>query len=187
MHPPSLRARALRTGLLALALTAFVAPTADAQDLIRSWTGDVKLEDGTTARWTTTLTYDAASGEYLRTITDASGATIKQETTRQAIYGPSDEEVEQAKALILADDELGALYQRASNPVLSGGFTLLREEGHACGPGSRCLMFDLYDVDGRNAERIRFVVVDLGTRALVSRDFDPDRDSNATRFNSDRR
>ncbi len=182
----------LRGSLCALAFLALIAaaPTAAAQDApytIRSWTTDVKLGDGTTAQRTTTLTYDAASKRYLHTVTDASGSVVEQTETASALFGPSAEEVEQARALILADAELRALYERAPNPTLSGGFVLAREEGHACGPGSRCLMFDLYDVDGRSAERIRFVVVDLGTRALVSRDFDPDRDSNATRFNRDRR
>ncbi len=185
MHPPHL----LRGGLLALALTALVsvAPTAEAQYVIRSSTADVKLDDGTAARWTTTITYDAASGEYVRTVTDASGTLIKQEVTEQALYGPSDAEVEQAKALILGDAELRALYDRADNPTLAGGFVLAREAGHACGPGSRCLMFDMYDVDGRSAERIRFVVVDVGTNQIVSRDFDPARNGNETRFNRDRR
>lgn len=185
MHPPYF----LRVGLCAIALIALVAvaPAADAQDVIRSWTGDVKLDDGTTAQWTTTIVYDAANGQYVRTITDASGSVVKQATIDSAIFGPSEAEVERARALILGDTELRTLYDQADNPVISGGFVLARERGHACGPGSRCLMFDMYDVDGRSGERIRYVVVDLGTNSLVSRDFNPDTDSNETRFNRDRR
>ncbi len=188
MHPPL----SLRVGLCALALIALVAvaPAADAQDAqrtIQSWTGDVKLDDGTTARWTTEVVYDAENKQFVRTVTDASGAIVEQETMKSGLFGPSDEEIEVARAMILGDEELGALYDQAKNPTLSGGFALVREEGHACEPGSRCLMFDMYDVSGRSAERIRFIVVDLGTNTIVSRDFDPDRNSNETRFNRDRR
>ncbi|MEM1041951.1 MAG: hypothetical protein AAGI91_04915 [Bacteroidota bacterium] len=179
----------LRGGLCVLALLALAAgaPDAAAQETVRSWTSDVKLDNGATAAWTTTIVYDASSGLYTRTITDASGAVVKQTTTDTAVVAPSDEEIARARALILGDAELGALYDRADNPTLSGGFVLVREKGHACAPGSRCLMFDMYDVEGRSAERIRFIVVDLGTDTIVSRDFDPARDSNETRFNRDRR
>lgn len=191
MHPPLL----LRRGLLALTLVAafaVAAPLADAQDaqrVIRSWVDDVKLDDGTTARWTIAITYDAASGEYARTVTDASGALIERTTLPPGIVAPSEEEIERAKAIILADPELRALYDQAGSPEISGGFVLLREEGHPCGPGSRCLQFDLFDVDhqARRVERIRYVVVDLRTGALVSRNFDPSANGNETRFNRDRR
>ncbi|MDX1421442.1 MAG: hypothetical protein R3181_15865 [Rubricoccaceae bacterium] len=189
MHPLLCR------GLLALALVAAAAvavPAADAQDAertIRSWVDDVKLDDGTTARWTITHSYDAASGLYFRTVTDASGALVERTEMGPSLISPNEEEIERARALILGDAELGALYEQAQAPTLSGGFVLLREEGHPCGPGSRCLQFDMFDVDhqARDVERIRYVVVDLRTDTIVSRDFDPSANANETRFNRDRR
>ncbi|HLT48509.1 MAG TPA: hypothetical protein VK002_14845 [Rubricoccaceae bacterium] len=191
MHPP-LR---FRGGLLALALVAALAasaPAVDAQDaqrVVRSWVDDVKLDDGTTARWTVTLTYDAATGQYARTVTDASGALVERTVLPPSLMAPNAEELERAKAIILADPELRALYDQASEPTISGGFVLLREEGHPCGPGSRCLQFDVYDVDhaARRVDRIRYVVVDLRTGTLVSRNFDPSANGNETRFNRDGR
>jgi hypothetical protein len=191
MHPPLLR----RGGLLALVLCSAVlvtAPAADAQDdarVIRSWVDDVKLDDGTTARWTVTLSYDAATGQYTRVVTDASGVVVEREVSDVSIAAPNDDEIARARALILADPELRALHDQAPNPTISGGFVLLREEGHPCGPGSRCLQFDIYNTDhqARRVDRIRYVVVDLRTNTIVSRNFDPSRNGNETRFNSDRR
>jgi hypothetical protein len=106
-----------------------------------------------------------------------------------SLIAPSPDELARARAIILADPELRALHDGASNPTLEGGFVLLREAGHACGPGSRCLQFDLYDVDyaARRVTRLRYVVVDLRSGALISRDFDPSANGNETRFNRDRR
>jgi hypothetical protein len=186
----------LRRGLFALALFAVAfavsAPAADAQAdvrVIRSWDEDAKLDDGTTARWTVAVTYDAASGLYARTVTDASGTVLERTVMETSIVSPNEDEIAQARALILADPELRALYEQATNPTLSGGFVLQREEGHPCGPGSRCLQFDMYNVDdaARRVDRIRYVVVNLRDNTIVSRNFDADRNSNQTRFNEDRR
>jgi hypothetical protein len=194
MHPPLL----FRRGLLALALVLLAAAAAApagaqgaaaAERTIRSWVDDVKLDDGTTARWTFAVTYDAATGQYARTARDASGAVVLREALPASLISPNEEEVETARQIILDDPELAALYEGARAPQLSGGFVLLREEGHPCGPGSRCLQFDLYDVDhaARRVTRLRYVVVDLRTGTLVSRDFDPSANGNETRFNRDGR
>lgn len=191
MQPPLLFRCGLHALVLAAAL-AVAAPAAQAQDaqrVIRSWTDDVKLDDGTTARWTTTLAYDAGSGQYTRTVTDASGALVERTVMDNPLLSPNEEEIERAKAIILADPELRALYDQAPNPELSGGFALVREEGHPCGPGSRCLQFDMFNVDhaARRVDRIRYVVVDLRSGTIVSRNFDPSTNGNETRFNRDRR
>jgi hypothetical protein len=156
---------------------------------IRTWVDHVKLDGGVLATWTYTVTYDLAEGLYAVTARDASGAVVSHQTSAYPLAAPSTAEVERARAIILADPELRAVYDAAPNPQLEGGFVLLREPGHPCGPGARCLQFDLYDVDhaARRVERLRFVVVDLRTGALVSRDFDPAVEGNETRFNRDRR
>ena len=165
-------------------------PSANAQNatgerVIRSWTMDVKLDDGSRALWTFTVTYDADAGEYIRTTTDESGALIERTIQTTSLVRPTPEEIEMARAVIFADPELSELYERADTPVLSGGFVLQREAGHPCGPGSRCLQFDMVDVDkaARRVNRIRYVVVDVRDGTLVSNDFNPSTDGNATRFN----
>ena len=185
--PSSLSLR--RTLLPALLAAALAAPTAFAQQasgdqVIRSWIDEVKLDDGSVTTWTVTLTYNATTGEYARTAVDASGAVVDRLVTPYPIAAPNEAEIERARALILADPELRALYEAATNPVLSGGFVLSREDGHPCGPGSRCLQFDLYDVNdaAREVNRIRFVIVDARDFSVVDADFDP-RHGNATRFN----
>ena len=190
MHPPLLL-RGLSALVIAAALFA-AAPAADAQDgerVIRSWVDEVKLDDGSTAQWTIALSYDAVSGQYARTVTDASGALVERTVLPPSLMSPNADEIARARALIFDDAELSALYEAAAEPTLSGGFVLLREEGHPCGPGSRCLQVDMYNVDhaARSVERIRYVVVDLRTNTIVSRDFDPSANGNATRFNESRR
>jgi hypothetical protein len=193
MHPPLLSSRGL-TALALVLLAAAAAAPAGAQETtsertIRSWVDDVKLDGGATARWTFAITYDAATGQYARTARDASGAVVLHEALPSSLVAPNEEEIEAARQIILGDPELAALYEQAAEPVLSGGFVLLREEGHPCGPGSRCLQFDMYEVDhaARRVSRLRYVVVDLRTGTLVSRDFDPSANGNETRFNRDGR
>lgn len=175
----------LLTALLVGALPAAVAQNATGERVLRSWTDDVKLDDGSRANWTFTVTFDAETGEYARTITDESGALIERTTQTTSLARPTDDEIEMARAIIFADPDLSDLYERADNPELSGGFILQREAGHACGPGSRCLQFDMFDVDtaARRVDRIRYVIVDVRTGTLVSNDFNPSTDGNATRFN----
>ncbi len=183
----------MRHSLFSLLLSALLLgtlPAANAQNatgerVLRSWTTDVKLDDGSRANWTFTVTYDADAGEYIRTIIDESGGLIERRVTNLAMMGPTPEELDVARAIILADPELSVLYEQADNPELTGGFALVREEGHPCGPGSRCLQFDMFDVDttARRVNRIRYVVVNMRDGTLVSKDFDPSADGNATRFN----
>ena len=175
----------LLPALLLGALPAASAQNATGERVLRSWIDDVKLDDGSRALWTFTVTYDADAGKYIRTITDENDGLVERRVTELAMMGPTPEEIETARAVIFADPELSELYERAQNPELSGGFALVREEGHPCGPGSRCLQFDMFDVDSatRRVNRIRYVVVNMRYGTLVSRDFDPSADGNATRFN----
>ncbi len=161
------------------------AQNAAGERVIRSWIDTVKLENGSRAEWTFAVSYDADAGEYAKTITDESGVLVRRSVETTSLIGPNDEEIETARAIIFADAELKSLFEHAANPALEGGFILQREEGHPCGPGSRCLQFDMFDVDvaARQVNRIRYVVVNLRDHSLVSRDFNPSTDGNATRFN----
>ena len=178
----------LSIAILALALVAV--PLASAQNatgerVLRSWVDDVKLDDGTETQWTFSVTYNTETGEYAETITDHDGTQIERTVGNMSMMRPTSEEIEMARAIIFADPELSELFERADNPELEGGFVLQREEGHPCGPGSRCLQFDMFDVDvsARQVNRIRYVVVNMRNNTIISKDFNPSIDGNATRFN----
>jgi hypothetical protein len=172
---------------LALALGIIAAPGAFAQNaanvhVLRDYVDEVKLPDGTAAQWRFVVTYDPVSGETVRTVTDESGREVERTATTQTLARPSEEEMDRAEALVRADPEVAALIAAARQPVVHGGFVLLREDG-PCGPGSRCLQFDVADVHEaeRRVERLRYVVVDLRNDSIVSNDFDPATDGNVSR------
>jgi hypothetical protein len=175
--------------LLALALaTIGLAPGAFAQNaanatILRDYVDEVKLDDGSTAQWRVVVAYDPASGETIRTVTDESGRVIERTTAIGTLARPSEDEVARGEALVRADPEVAELIAAARNPVVQGGFILVREAGHPCAPGSRCLQYDVADVDeaARRVERLRYVVVDLRTDRVVSNDFDPATQGNVRR------
>ena len=180
---PRLLAGALAAVLAAAGLTA---PGAAAQNaatvrVLQDLIDEVKLADGSTARWRIVTTYDPASGETVRTVTDEAGRLVERTTRVGTLAAPTPVEVAEAEALVRADAEVAALIAGAEQPVVQGGFVLLREEGHVCGPGSRCLQFDVVNVDeaARRVERLRYVVVDLRAGRIVSNDFDPAAEGNS--------
>ncbi len=150
--------------------------------VLHSAVTDVKGPDGP-AMYRYTTTYDPARGEYVRTVEDeASGAVIKREVLKSIMRGPTPEEAEIAQQLIATDAELAGLIGAAQHPVeIVGGFPLVREaEAGFCGPGSRCMQFDILEmVPGqRAARRVRYVVVDMRDGRIVARDLDPATQSN---------
>jgi hypothetical protein len=178
---------------LTLALIALViaigsaAPAALAQNaanvtVVRDYIDEVKLDDGTTAQWRVVIVYDPASGETIRTVTDETGRTIERTASIGTLLRPSEEEVARGEAMVRADPEVAALIASAQNPVVQGGFILVREDG-PCAPGSRCLQYDVAEVleAERRVERLRYVVVDLRTDRVVSNDFDPATQGNVRR------
>lgn len=188
---PSTAVYSLALGLLiALAGTASAQETAQVdartQRVLGDRTEEVKTNDGRQAQRRSRLVYDPVAGEYVRTVFDARGQELDREVHRTLMIGPSPAEAEHAETLIRSDAELAALIGRAEHPVtVSGGFPLIREDGHTCGLGSRCLMYDVFEVIPASskgarprARRIRFVVVDLRRVELFSRDFDPAVDGN---------
>ena len=168
--------------VLAAVLLACSAGAVQAQDALRvlySATDEVKLPDGSTARWQFSTTYDPSSGEYVRTVTDHHGQTVERTVTTTGLFGPTADEVSRAERLIHTDPEMAALIAAGDNAQVSGGFILNREPGHACGPTSRCLQFDVFSVPtGQRPERIRYVIVDARTWQIVDRDFDPRTEGN---------
>lgn len=182
--------RAVPLVLLVLFVTtpALRAQSIVGEQVLRTWLDEVKLDDGSMTMWTFTITYDAEAGLYTRTVTDQTGALIEQVESPWSMASPTAEEIERARTILLDDAELQGVYGSASNPSLTGGFELVREEGHPCGPGSRCLQFDLLNKDLQGQmSRLRYVVVNLQDGRIVSRDMNPSLEGNLTRFNSDSR
>lgn len=144
-------------------------------------TDTVKDDDGTRVTLRTTLVYDPAAGEYVQTVTEADGRLRSRDVRTVALVAPTPAEHAAAQALVAAHPEIAPLLAAAEHPVsIEGGFALVREAGHACGPGSRCVQYDVYEtVPGEAfARRLRYVVVDLRAGTLVSADFDVAREGN---------
>ena len=159
------------------AAAAQAAVSATAPRVLAEGVDTLKGDDGERVTLRSTMVYDPVAGEYVREVSDAeTGAFVSRTVLRAPMIRPTPEEDAAAKALITADAEVAALI--AASPyevVIDGGFPLVREAGHGCGPGSRCLQYDVYELGpGRlGAERLRYVVVDLRAVALFSNDFDP--------------
>ena len=174
-----------------LFLAAFLGVSASAQDapalaldaprVLHDATTELKGPDGTPTVYRFTTPFAPATGEYLRTVRDASGSVVREKALTATLVAPTLEEDAYARAAIEADPEIAALIAEAEYPVkVTGGFVLSREEGHACGPRTRCLQYDVLETlpDRKTARRVRYVVIDLRTGEIVSRNFDPDAEGN---------
>lgn len=140
----------------------------------------VKTDDGRYARLTTTLRFDPLAGEYVQSVVDASGRVLSRDVRRASVAGPTAGEAAESEALIVGHPEIAALLDAAEHPVrIEGGFPLVHEDG-PCGPGSRCLSYDVIEVapGDRPPRRLRYVVVDLRTLRVADADADPVDDGN---------
>ncbi|HYE95188.1 MAG TPA: hypothetical protein VD962_03195 [Rubricoccaceae bacterium] len=156
----------------------FLAPGAGAQGarpaerVLRTWVDPVKLGDGRTVNWHHTVTYDAVTGETIRTTRLDDGTVVTRVPVRP--IRPTLEEIAEARALILAHPEIAALTAPVPSPLVEGGFVILRNDGGPCGEGSRCLQFEVANpaYTGRDA-LIRYVLVDLRAGRVLDADFQP--------------
>ena len=155
-------------GALAL-VTALPTSAQSADRVVHQYTDAVKTDAGVQTRQVE-IVVDRETGGSFEVVRDASGEVLLRRPLQPT--SPSEAEVDEARAIIAADAELSAL-MRARPAHIDGGYILVEAEGAACGPGSRCLHMDLLN-DQNRRERIRFVVVDLVSRSVVYRDFDPD-------------
>ena len=138
----------------------------------------VKTNDGAYAQVETTVTYDPVAGEYVRE-SRADGVTLSRVVRATSVAGPTPAEAAASRRLIETHPEIAALIGAASGAVtIDGGFPLVREAGHACGPGGRCASYDVFQSTPDGRERIRYVVVDLRAGRVLDADADPDADSN---------
>ena len=160
--------------LLAVVALHAAAPDAVAQEpsarVLSTWDDPVKLADGTETVYRYEVTYDYETGVALRRAYDASGTLVE---TREVAPppAPTPEEIEEARAIILADAALGGLAAR-SNATVEGGFILFSNQYPACAAPARCLQFDI--MPPSKLESLQFVVVDLRTRTIIERDLFPD-------------
>lgn len=174
----------LAAALLAVPALAQDAPSliSDSPRILHDAQTEVKGPDGAPAVYRFTTVYDPVAGQYIDTVTDVATNEVLRRVVRESdLVAPTKEEDAFSRALIAEDPEIAALIAEAVYPVkVTGGFVLSREEGHPCGPGSRCLQYDVLETmpDRRTARRIRYVVVDLRTGTFVSRDFDPSQEGN---------
>lgn len=167
-------------GLLALspALAQEVRLSATAPRVLFAVTDSVKGDDGRYARLTTVLRYHPEAGEYVHTVEDAAGRVLARHVRPTTLAGPTAEEAAAAEALVAGHTEVARLVAAAAHPVvIEGGFPLVREAG-PCGPGSRCLTYDVVEVAPAAPRRLRYVVVDLRTVRVADADADPVADGN---------
>ena len=176
--------------LLAVALLAVLtSPSGGAQALrvnasaprvLYAVTDSVKTDDGRRARITRTVTYDPVAGTYTDETVDAAGATLSRAVRSTSVAAPTEAEMEAARQLVARHPEVAPLIAEADGEVhVEGGFPLVREAGHPCGPGGRCVTVDVFEVaPGTAPRRIRYAVVDLRALRVLDADADADADSN---------
>lgn len=182
---PRFRPLAAALAVLAAPVAGAQAPrlAADAPRVLFSVTDSVKTDDGRRARVTRTVTYDPVAGEYRDETVEAGGRVLARSVRRTSLAGPTPLEAAAARALVEAHPEVAAAIAAAEGDVtVEGGFPLVREPGHPCGPGGRCVLVDVYATPpgepGAPGERLRHVVVDLRALRVLEADADPQADGN---------
>ncbi len=181
MSPARLAAGALAllTAPLAAQPSAVARLAPEAPRVLFASLDSVKTDDGRHALVRTVLRYDPAAGTYTHRIEDAEGQTLAERVTTTTLAAPTVAEEAAAQALIAAHPDLRRRVGSAEYPVeVRGGFPLVREAGAACGPGSRCLSYDVIEQTPGGPRRLRYVVVDLRDPRVVSADADPVADGN---------
>ena len=179
MTAPRLTLVALAAALLAPASPAQDARLAAAPRVLFAASDSVKGDDGVYRRLQTVVTYDPAAGAYVHEVRDAAGRVVSRTERAVSVAGPTAAEAEAARAQIAAHPEIARLTSAARGAVtIDGGFPLVREAGHPCGPGGRCATYDVFETTGDGRRRLRYVVVDLRTGRVLDADADAQRDSN---------
>lgn len=153
---------------------------ASAPRVLYAVTDSVKTDDGRRARVTRTVTYDPVAGTYTDLTVDADGATLRRSVHATSVAAPTEAELAAARQLVAQHPEVAPLIAEAGGAVhVEGGFPLVREPGHACGPGGRCVTVDVFEVTPEGPpRRLRYTVVDLRALRVLDADADSDADSN---------
>ena len=136
------------------------APAFEGLHLIRSWTDDVKLDGGAEEARRIELLFDYATGRTLERVYGPAGALLSERALDKPVPASLAEKAA-AEALVLADAEVAAL--RAQGAEVDGGFLYAPETG-PCGPGGRCLQFDVMSADRKTS--VRYAIVNLRAGAV---------------------
>lgn len=175
--------------LTAVLAVLFVVPVAGAQPLrlsassprvLFSVSDSVKTDRGVRERVTRTVTYDPVAGTTTDRTTGTDGHVFRESVRMSSVIAPTPDEAEAARMLTASHSDIAPLIAGARGTVrVEGGFPLVREDGHPCGPGGRCVLMDVFETTpGRPAERLRYVIVDLRTLRVLDADADPEADTN---------
>jgi len=140
------------------------------------WTDAVKTDHGKEARryhavydWDTGLTHEYAYA--------LDGRLVSERSYRGAPPA-SPAEVDEAKAIVLADPEVAAILRRQPEVSLQGGFSIEQTAAEGpCTERTRCVQMLLFD--GNNV--VRHMLVDLRTSSILERDYIPPRNRGAAR------
>lgn len=153
---------------------------ADAPRVLYSVSDSVKTDRGVRERITRTVVYDPVAGTTIDRTVTAEGRVLADAVHPSTTIAPTPAEAAMARSLVAEHPEIAPLIARARGTVhVDGGFPLVREAGHPCGPGGRCVMIDVFETSpGDDAERIRFVLVDLRALRVLDADADPETDTN---------
>jgi hypothetical protein len=132
--------------------------------VLRSWSEDVKVGGKMVpGRIDIQFDYDRGVATWLTLDDKGNVVESKEYPPGVGVPRPTEEEIEEARALVRADMRLGRVL-RQTNAQMAGGFLLAEKPGRACGPGSRCLQIQLVSADGFGL--VRWVVVDLVKRQI---------------------
>ena len=168
--------------VLAAPLAGAQAPrlSASAPRVLFAATDSVKTDGGRRERVTRVVTYDPVAGTTTDRTTGADGRVLSESVRTTTVIAPTPAEAELARSLVAGHPEIAPLIAASRGTVfVEGGFPLVREAGHACGPGGRCVLFDVYEgLPGQTARRLRYVIVDLRTLRVLDADADPEADGN---------
>jgi hypothetical protein len=176
---------ALRMSLLlvtaCLPIVAYSAEQADATKegskasrvrLIRSWPEPVTV-GGKTALGHKEILFDYDEGVSIERTFDSTGKVVETIVHKKSEGGPRPtvQEIEEAKQMVRADQELGRIIT-LTGAQLQGGFILKEDDANKpCGPGTRCIQIKLNTADGLGF--IRWAVVDLTKNTFAYRSYMP--------------
>jgi len=146
---------------------ALAGPVAPARvRLLADWVDTVKVDGGREESRRFKIYFDYDKGIARQTTQDSAGALLEDKVIAGTNVRPTDQEFQEAVAIVRADRILGGMLTRV-NAVPDGGFLLEEPEGRVCGPRSRCLHVMWLSPD--RIGTVRWTVVDLVRQAIAYR------------------
>jgi len=144
--------------------------------VLGEWVDGVKTDHGKEPR-RYRLEYEWDTGLTHETVHTLDGKLVSERRYRGA-PPPSQGDIAEAEAIVLADPEIADIMRRQPGLSLQGGFPInqARSEG-PCTERTRCLQMLLFDGDNV----VRHMFVDLRTGTILERDYIPPRNRAAAR------